>query len=135
MIVVDASVLANVVGDSGADGSTARSALASAGQAAIPDLASVETVAVLRKRWLMGAISDTRFAVAIEDLTDLPLARFPTMPLMRRAFELRHNLTVYDASYVALAEAIGCELLTGHARLAKAPGITCPVRILPAANP
>lgn len=77
MIVVDASVLANALGDDGADGRTARGRLASDDLAA-PDLVDVETVAVLRKRWLAGGLSDRRFAAAIDDLEDLELSRYPT---------------------------------------------------------
>jgi predicted nucleic acid-binding protein len=49
---------------------------------------------------------------------------------MRRAYELRPNVTSYDATYIALAEVLGCELLTGDERLAKAPGPRCAVRLL-----
>lgn len=49
---------------------------------------------------------------------------------MRRAYSLRANITAYDAAYVALAEVLGCELLTGDRRLANAPGRRCPIRIL-----
>ncbi|MEO6859333.1 MAG: type II toxin-antitoxin system VapC family toxin [Solirubrobacteraceae bacterium] len=131
MIVVDASVLANVIGDDGADGQRTRGVLRAAGDVAAPDLVDVETVAVLRKRWLAGTISDRRFASAIADLEQLPISRYPTLPLMRRAFELRANVTTYDASYVALAEFLGCELLTGDQRLAGAPGPSCTIRLLP----
>lgn len=130
MIVVDASVLANVIGDDGADGRRVRGEVRGAGQIAAPDLADVETVAVLRKRWLAGTISDGRFEAAIADLQQLGISRYPTLPLMRRAFELRANVTAYDASYVALAELLGCELLTGDARLAGAAGPWCAIRLL-----
>ena len=73
---------------------------------------------------------DQRFAVALEDLEDLDLARYPALPLMRRAYELRANVTAYDAAYVALAELLGCGLLTGDDRLAKAPGPRCTIRLL-----
>jgi predicted nucleic acid-binding protein len=85
---------------------------------------------VLRKRWLAGAISDQRFAEAIEDLEDLEVDRYPTLPLMRRAYELRANVTAYDAAYIALAEVLGCELLTGDHRLTNAPGPHCAMRLL-----
>ena len=130
MIVVDASVLANVIADDGADGRRARAEVRRVGRLAAPDLVDVETVAVLRKRWLAGTIADSRFAAAIGDLEQLALTRYPTLPLMRRAFELRSNVTAYDASYVALAEFLSCELLTGDARLANAPGPKCPIRLL-----
>lgn len=130
MIVVDASVLANALADDGADGATARGRLTDAAQLAAPDLIDVETVAVLRKRWIAGDLTDQRFSDAIEDLEDLDLTRYPTLPLMRRAFELRANVTAYDATYVALAERIGCTLITADRRLANAPTITCPVDVL-----
>lgn len=129
MIVVDASVLANAVGDDGPDGRLARARLTSV-ELTAPDLIDVETVAVLRKRWLAGSLTDRRFAAAIDDLEDLALARYPTLGLMRRAFELRANVTSYDAAYVALAEHLRCGLLTADKRLAAAPGIRCAVEIL-----
>ena len=130
MIVIDDSVLANAVGDDGPAGRAARDRVLAAGEGAVPDLADVETVAVLRKRWLLGDLTDARFRAAIEDLLALPLARFPTGPLMRRAYELRQNVTAYDACYVALAEGLACPLLTADARLARAPGLTCDIELL-----
>lgn len=130
MIVVDASVLANVIGDDGADGQRVRGEIREVGAVAAPDLVDVETVAVLRRRWLAGTISDRRFEAAIGDLEQLAFSRYPTLPLMRRAFELRANVTAYDASYVALAEFLGCDLLTGDRRLAGAPGPGCRIRVL-----
>ncbi|HVB26659.1 MAG TPA: type II toxin-antitoxin system VapC family toxin [Mycobacteriales bacterium] len=130
MIVVDASVLANVIADDGPDGQLARSELRDADGAAIPDLADVETVAVLRKRWLAGELSARRFATAIDDLEELDLQRYPTLPLMHRAYELRSNVTAYDAAYVALAEALDAELVTADSRLANATGPRCPIRVL-----
>ena len=132
MIVLDASVLANVVGDDQLTGRRARARLVEAGDAAIPDLADVETVAVLRKRWLAGDLTDGRFRGAIDDLLALPLVRFPVGPLMRRAYELRANVTAYDAAYIALAEGLACPLVTGDTRLAAAPGINCETEVLAA---
>ncbi len=77
MIVLDASVLANVVGDDGADGRLARRELRAAGNLAAPDLVDVETVAVLRKRWLAGSISDERFATAVRRPMTRPTSRSP----------------------------------------------------------
>ena len=130
MIVVDASVLANVVGDDGADGEKARRELRTAGDVAAPDLVDVETCAVLRKRWLAKTISASRFAAAIDDLEDLAIDRYPTLRFMRRAYDLRNNVTAYDATYVALAETLGCELLTADQRLSSVAGPRCPIRLL-----
>jgi predicted nucleic acid-binding protein len=130
LIVIDASVLANVIGDDGDDGGFARSEFQRADDVAAPDLVDVETVAVLRKRWLAGSITTRRFASAISDLESIAIVRYPTLPLMRRAYELRANVTSYDAAYIALAEILDCELLTGDGRLGDAPGPKCSVRVL-----
>jgi predicted nucleic acid-binding protein len=130
LTVIDASVLANVVGDDGSDGRRARREFRSSGDVAAPDLVDVETVAVLRKRWIAGTVSDDRFAAAVEDLEQLDLDRYPALPFMRRAYELRANVTAYDSVYVALAETLGCELLTADGRLASAPGPRCTIRVL-----
>ena len=130
MIVVDASILANALGDDEDDGDAARSELRAAGDLAAPDLVDVEAVAVLRKRWLARAISDDRFDAAVTDLQRWDFERVPTLRLVRRAYELRANVTAYDAMYVALAEALGCELLTADQRLAGATGPRCSIRAL-----
>ncbi len=130
MLVVDASVLANAVGDDEADGRTARDELRAASELTAPDLVDVETVAVLRKRWLARTLSDARFEAAVEDLRGMDFERVPTLRLMRRAYALRANVTSYDATYVALAEALECELLTGDRRLAAASGPRCTIRVL-----
>ena len=134
MIVLDASVLAGAVGDDGADGRAARNRLLLEGDAAIPDLAYVETVAVLRKRWRIGHLSDRRFKDAVGQLLELPIDPYPTGPLMTRAYELRANVTAYDVCYVALAEGLRCTLLTGDARLSRAPGARCAIEVFAAAG-
>lgn len=129
MIVADASVLANAVGDDGTDGATARAALV--GQdLSIPQLADVEVVSVLRRRWLAKAMTARRFATGVADLASLPADRYPLLPFMPRAYELRANVSPYDATYVALAEQLGCQLLTADARLARAHGPRCPIVVL-----
>ncbi|MGB7982317.1 MAG: type II toxin-antitoxin system VapC family toxin [Candidatus Nanopelagicales bacterium] len=130
MIVVDASVLANALGDDSDDGHAARDALRAAGDLAAPDLIDVDTVTVLRKRWLAHTLSTQRFDAAVTDLQRLDFSRVPTLRLIRRAYELRANVTAYDATYVALAEALGCELLTADQRLAHATGPRCEIRVL-----
>jgi predicted nucleic acid-binding protein len=130
VIVIDASVLANVVGDDGGDGRRARREVRVAGDVAAPDLVDVETVAALRRRWLAGTLPEGRFARAVQDLQDIDLDRFPTLPFMTRAYQLRANVTAYDATYVGLAEVLGCDLVTADQRLANAPGPRCPIRLL-----
>lgn len=130
MIVLDASVVANIVADDGADGDLARARVRAAGELMAPDLVDVETVSVLRRRWLASDLTEARFRTAVDDLESLPIVRYPPRSLMRRAFELRANVTAYDAVYVALAEGLACPLLTADTRLARAPGPECEIRIL-----
>ncbi|MFT4164253.1 MAG: type II toxin-antitoxin system VapC family toxin [Microlunatus sp.] len=130
MIVVDASVLSNALADDGESGKEARRELRAADSLAAPDLIDVETVAVLRKRWLARTLSEEQFAAALTDLARLEFERVPTLRLMHRAFELRSNVTPYDACYVALAEAMDGELLTADRRLANAAGPRCVVRVV-----
>lgn len=130
MIVADASVLANVVGDDGPDGAQVRRLLVSDGPAAMPDLADIETMAVLRKRWIGKTITTQRFEMAVGYLAALPFRRYPAHPFLHRIHELRFNVTAYDAVYVALAEALGCELVTADARLGRASGAWCAIRVV-----
>lgn len=132
MIVIDASVVANLVGDDGVAGDHAREVVVrSSGDAvAVPDLVDVESVAVFRRRWLNRDMTEQRFREAVDDLVALPFRRFPVAPLMVRAFELRDNVTAYDACYVALAEALDATLVTADTRLAAAPGLRCRVQLL-----
>jgi predicted nucleic acid-binding protein len=130
LIVVDASVVANALADDTADGDAARQALRGDDDIAAPDLVDVETVSVLRKRWLAGDLTARRFRTAIADLGDLAIARHPTLPMMFRAYELRGNVTPYDAAYVALAEVLDCALLTSDSPLASAPGPRCEIRVV-----
>lgn len=130
MIVVDASVLANALADDGADGRLARGELRAAGELTAPDLIDVETTSVLRKRWLCGSLTDERLSTAVTHLLQMTFERVPTRRLVRRAIELRANVSVYDACYVALAESLQCDLLTADRRLAAASGPRCTVRVL-----
>lgn len=130
MIVADASIVANALGDGGVDGSAARSALRREAAIAAPDLVDVETVSVLRRRWLAGDLTARRFRLAIGDLGDLAIIRYPALPFMERAYELRSNVTPYDAAYIGLAETLGCPLLTADGRLASAPGPRCEIQVI-----
>jgi predicted nucleic acid-binding protein len=129
VIVVDASVLATSLGDDGPDGDQARARLRGERLTA-PELVDLEVVSVWRRQIKTGAMDVRRAALALADLGAMPLRRAPHRPLMTRCWELRDNLTVYDAAYVALAEALGVLLLTGDGRLAKATGPTCTIEVL-----
>ncbi len=130
MIVIDASVLVNVLADDGTDGRVARQTLRAETDLAAPDLIDIETAAVLRKRWLRKDLNLDRFRHAMDDLADLQIIRYPAASFMSRVFELRSNVTPYDAVYVALAEELGCALVTSDKRLAAATGPRCEMRVL-----
>src|SRR6266540_2647815 len=77
-----------------------------------------------------GSLSERGVRQARHKLGLLPMRRYPHAPFGSRIWELRDNLTVYDAVYVALAEALGARLLTSDARLARAPGARCEIEVL-----
>lgn len=99
-------------------------------QVAAPDLLRVEVLSVIRRQLRVGTIDGAQADQAVTDLLDLPIAVYPTAPLLSRCWQLRDNLTAYDACYIALAETLGCALLTTDARLARAPGPTCPIEVI-----
>ena len=122
--------MANFLAEDGRAGAVARIAVSRAEGVSIPDVADVETAAVLRKRWIAKELTDKRFARALAILPDLPFQRYPALTMLQRIYELRATVTVYDAVYVALAESLGCALLTADARLARAPGPFCEIQVL-----
>ena len=131
MLVVDASVLATALADDGTDGDIARGRLRGQ-ELAAPELIDLEVVSVLRRQLSVGRLDARRAGLALDDLLELPIRRVSHRALLRRCWQLRDNLSVYDAAYVALAEALDTPLLTADARLAKAPGVGCPVEVLSA---
>ncbi len=86
----------------------------------IPHLADAETGHVLRKQTIKGTLHPRRAAEALDDLAVMPVVRMPHHHLLQRAFELRENLSFYDALYVALAEALNVTLVTLDGRMARA---------------
>jgi predicted nucleic acid-binding protein len=129
VIVVDASVLAPALADDDADGDRARERLRGA-QLVAPELIDLEVVSTLRRAARAGRLDERRSAQALTDLTALPLRRVPHLPLLSRMWELRDNLSSYDASYVALAEALDTVLVTADGRIKRAIGINCEIAIL-----
>ena len=127
-IVCDASAVLAVLLDSGRDGQWATARLADADLFA-PTLLPYECSNVIRRAELSGAISADQAAQAHADLLDLALDLWPYDVLATRAWELRANLSSYDAAYVALAEILGVRLVTLDQRILRAPGITCSVSI------
>jgi predicted nucleic acid-binding protein len=95
-----------------------------------PHLIDVEIAQTLRRYASGGTLTAARGREALDDLGDFPLRRYPHLPLLPRVWELRSNLTAYDAAYVALAEALEAPLLTADRRLASAPGKRARIEIL-----
>ncbi len=129
MLVVDASVLAVALADDGPDGDAARARLRGEALAA-PELVDLEVASVLRRQDRAGLVDTRRAKLALTDLAALPMHRASHVPLLARCWDLRHNLTTYDAVYVALAEAWDATLLTGDRRLSHATGPTCTIELL-----
>ena len=95
-----------------------------------PELLDLEVAQVLRRLVREGALPASRAEGAIEDLLDLRITRYPHLVLLPRIWQLRHNLSAYDAAYVVLAEKLGATLLTRDAKLASAAGHSAIVEVV-----
>jgi len=122
--VCDSSALAALLIDSGPDGRWVTHTIDS-GEITAPTLVTYETANIIRRHELSGQISPDQAAQAHADLLDLAIELWPYEILAARAWELRHNLSIYDATYVALAETTGLTLITLDKRLAKTSGTKC----------
>jgi predicted nucleic acid-binding protein len=122
VIVVDASALLEVLLNTSAGSVVARRLFIENETLHAPHLLDVEIAQVLRRYAMTGELTPTRGLQALEDLADWPLTRYPHDLLLHRIWELRHNVTAYDAAYIALAEALSVPLLTRDAGLASAAG-------------
>ena len=131
MLVVDASVLATALADDAGDGDRARARLRGE-QLAAPELLDLEVLSVFRRQVQAGRLHERRADLARADLDATPLHRSAHRPLLARCRQLRNNVTVYDAAYVALAELLDCDLLTFDQRLSNAPGPRCRIEVLEA---
>lgn len=129
MIVADASVVATALGDDGADGNTARARLRREVLVG-PEVIDLEVASAFRRQVAAGDLPVRRAHLALVDLRALAMRRVSHRPLLQRCWELRQNLTVYDAAYVALAESLGVVLVTADRRLSRAPGLRCQIERL-----
>jgi len=125
-VVCDASALAALLLDSGPDGRWTTRALTGA-QLLAPSLVGFETANVIRRHELAGRVGADQATQAHADLLDLAIEHWPYQLLAARAWELRRNLSAYDASYIALAELTDATLVTLDRRLAASPGLRCAV--------
>lgn len=122
------------------DASAGLSALLNAGPARralaqeqlhVPHLVDPEVGSGLRRLVRARQLDPDSGWAALDTWRRLGMTRYPVFALLDRMWALRDNLSAYDASYVALAETLGCALLTADRRLARAPGIRCPITVVP----
>ncbi len=130
MIVVDASVIVNMLLDDGDGGRRSQARLAAESSQHAPGLLDLEVISAIRRALGLGWSTDRVADDAVADLADLAIRRYPHRALLPRIWELHHNVTPYDAAYVALAEVLGAPLLTADARLAEASGPRCAIELL-----
>lgn len=126
MIVVDASAALSALLNSG----EARRALGRQ-QLHVPHLVDSEVASGLRRRTHAGQVEPQQAWTALRVWQRLGVTRYPMVALLPRVWELRDNVSAYEASYVALAEFLGCDLITADARLARAPGVRCTSTVVP----
>jgi predicted nucleic acid-binding protein len=126
MIVLDASAALSALLNAG----PARAALG-AEQVHVPHLIDAEVASGLRRRVAAAQMSPDAGWTALDTWRRLGVTRYPVYAILERVWQLRDNLSAYDASYVALAELLECSLLTADGRLGRAPGVRCTVAILP----
>ena len=128
MLVVDTSaVLDAIVASEPAPGLIER--LGEDGDLHAPHLVDIEVLHALRRLSARGELTDHRASDARADFGDLALVRYPHVQLSDRIWQLRHNLTAYDAAYVALAETLDVPLVTCDRRLSEAPGHTAEIEL------
>lgn len=130
MIVVDASVVLMLLLKTG-EWETLADRILDPGQTVhAPELLDLEVAQVLRRYASAGEITADRGSQA---LTDLPVERYPHTWMLPGIWELRENVTAYDAAYIVLAEALGAPLLTADVRLKRAPNLRAQVEVFPVA--
>ncbi|MDP9345854.1 MAG: type II toxin-antitoxin system VapC family toxin [Actinomycetota bacterium] len=125
-VVCDASALVALLLDGGPDGRWATEAL-TGGELAAPSLVAFESANIIRRHELAGLVSADQAGQAHADLLDLAIELWPYEMLAARAWELRRNLSIYDAGYVALAELTSATLVTLDRRIGRAPDLRCAV--------
>jgi len=123
-IVIDASTVVSALVDAGGEGQWAEQLLQT-NEVVAPMLLQVECTNVLRRLVASGQIVDLDASLAQKDLMLLPITLFPFEPFSERVWMLRHNLTSYDAWYVAVAETLEIPLATLDFKLTNAPGPAC----------
>lgn len=127
LLVIDASAIVTLLTDAGPAGEWVTSAVSGSSLAA-PELMQYEASNILRRHSTAGLLDSSVATMAHRDLVDLPVDLYPYQVVGERVWRLRHNLTAYDAAYVAVAEALAAPLVTLDSRLARASGPRCPIK-------
>lgn len=122
MIVVDSSAVLEVLLRTPACAKAERRILAPKEVLCAPHLLDLEVAQVLRRYWLSGVLTVERAREALADFLDLRISRYPHDVFVDRIWELKSNMTAYDAAFVALAEALRAPLITRDKRLARSTG-------------
>jgi predicted nucleic acid-binding protein len=131
MIVLDASVVVDLLlGLPPHDATIAGLLLAEAPNLFAPHLLDAEVAQVIRRHVRGGGIDAEDAVAALGVLGALPIIRHVHLPFLERAFELRDNVTIYDALYLVLAETLGATLITRDRALASVPGVRARVRVV-----
>ncbi|RBY74536.1 VapC toxin family PIN domain ribonuclease [Geodermatophilus sp. TF02-6] len=128
MNVLDASVVTDALAVSGPDGDVARRVLARESSLHAPALLGAEVTSALRAMVARGRLRPEDARGAAARAATLRTRRYPFEPFLGRVWDLHETVTVHDAWYVALAEALDVPLVTADDRLRRAPGPRCPVR-------
>jgi predicted nucleic acid-binding protein len=129
VIVLDASVLANALTDDGLVGVAARAELARDAHWAAPEHLVVEVFSAVRGRWLGRKITERRARDALTALTASTVDLMATGHLLERMWDLRRNVSGYDAAYIAVAETLDCALVTADGRLSRVSDLRCEIRV------
>jgi len=130
LIVVDASALIEVLLRTPAAVAIEKRLFSPVETLHAPHLIDIEVAQVIRRYAAAGDIDGERGRMALIDLADFPLRRYPHVVLLPRVWTLRNNVTAYDAAYIALAEALDASLLTRDKRLAAAAGHHARVEVM-----
>ncbi|MBV9119708.1 MAG: type II toxin-antitoxin system VapC family toxin [Chloroflexi bacterium] len=129
MTVIDASLVVDAI--QGSVNSPALAALKEARQPlSAPQLIDLEVLSALRRLAQTNQLSEADADEGVRRFLSLPVRRHDHLPLLDRVWQLRHQVSAYDAAYIALAEGLGDEVLTRDQRLANAYGISCRVRVV-----
>ncbi|MEV3935151.1 type II toxin-antitoxin system VapC family toxin [Glycomyces sp. NPDC049804] len=130
MIVVDSSFLVEALVSDGGTGHRARMALTEDPDWHAPEHVSVEVTSAVRGSVLGRKVTLERAEYALATLREMPIVHAPWNDLAERVWELRANMTPYDAAFIALAERLGCPVLTTDKKLADCPTRRCEVRVI-----